>query len=296
MFNLLSPNLDLLKGYKEKREQKPPGITHYKNSDRELWFVNAVHQHTGGINEDPTLRSVTIAITENEPDFVITEGHNTNMSQGDKERLLAENRKLIEAKGDIPESGYAAFLADQRHATWVGGEPSGSEFLQEMQKHGYSLDDMLAIHVLQQVAYHKLDIKNEEDLDNKFAEIMKGIKNRVDPNHEVDTSNFTFDSFKEWYSHQSLPDRGDFLAVSPDYFVPNTEGNIIQRWMADSGEERDRNIPRLLYEQFKTNRKGVIVYGADHLNSLSPVLENMFGSPGEYTRVVKGNSLSEETV
>ena len=58
--------------------------------------------------------------------------------------------------------------------------------------------------------------------------------------------------------------------------------------MVDSGEERDRYLALLLYEQLKNHRKGVMVYGASHLNSLDPVIKQMFGdNPGEYKQLIR---------
>lgn len=297
---LLPPDLDLIKGYKERREEKPPGVTHYKNGDRELWFVNTAHVHKGGISEDPTLRTIKEVIDGNDLAFLITEGHMTNMTDERKKDLLEQNRKMAEAGGDMPESGYAAYLANQKsqasqkEVVWVGGEPSGVEFFQRMQEdYGYSREDILAVTVLKQIADGNL---RDADFGTQYSDIMQRTADRLDPQHELDLSktlkDFTFDKFKEWYASQVLPEGNNFLDVHPRHFVPDPEReNIFQRWMADSGIERDRHIARVIYDQLNAHGRGVITYGADHLNSLDPVLTQMFGKPGEYTQPVKQESV-----
>jgi hypothetical protein len=294
--HLQPPNLELVKGYKEEREQLPPGVTHYRNGDIELWFVNASHEHTGGINEDPTLRTVKMVIDGNDPKVVITEGHSTNLPDAARETILQDNRARVAAGGEthIPESGYAALLADQKDIPWVGGEISGPEFFEKMKDHGFSKDDIVAIAVANHIAYNNLEITDEEEIAAEYATIMQGtpdrqgIMKRLDPQQELDLSSFTFDKFREWYKEHALPGEESFLNVSPGNFVPEDKSeNIFKRWMADSGEERDRHIARVIYDQLKKHRRGVITYGADHLNSLDPVIVQMFGKPGEYTQLVK---------
>lgn len=300
---LQPPDLERVIGYREKIVEKDPGVTIYRNAvgSIELRFINAKHQHTGTINgnDDPTLETIRIVIDddENKPDFVIGEGHNTQMTEVTREGLLSSNRKLAESGGDIPESGYAMYLADREHILYIGGEISGSEFFEQMQTHGYTTEDVIAANFMQKLSEENIDTTNETEFATQHAErIMQLVRDKLDPQHKLQLDNFTFDKFKEWYTKkQPLSEGKSFLSISRDDFVPDVDGNWFKKYMVDSGEVRDRYIPRLLYQYLNEppkkgskTRRGVIVYGASHLPSMDPVIQQMFGDrPGEYMQLVK---------
>lgn len=319
--SLQPPNLDLVKGYRESREEKDPGITMYTSPDGsiELRFINAKHHRVGTISgmDDPTLETVRRVIEDktNKPDFVIGEGHATDMTDAARKNLLSQNIELAKAGGEIPESGYAMYLAHQAEPQiqYIGGEISGAELFKQMQEqHGYSIQDVLAVNLMQQLSAEKAETTDETEVETQYAYKLQKIIKRIDPKDELklQPANFTFDQFKNWCSEKKpfLDPKGtsseqttreDFLSVSQDDFVPNIEGNFFQKWMAYSGEERDKHIASLLYENLNKPRKagneprrGVIVYGADHLNSLDPVIQQMLGGrPSEYAQLVPSKTL-----
>lgn len=305
---LLTPDLlGLIHGYghpEDEGQEIPVGITRFQMGKKILDFVTA--QHTGNL-QDSTHRTVKEAITTRNPQVVITEGHATDMSdevrsgiiqwtKGEVEKVR-ENNNIQNPNMYIPEAGYAAYLAKECGIPSVGGEISGNEFLTKMQSHGYSLEDVLADSFMRQIETlplkDRLTMTEEEFMTNHMERLLAKANQRVNPQRLDNIEPLTIDQFKQWYITHPLSGNRSFRSINHEDFVPRQQGEFTQKMACASGLVRDEHIAELFNELFKQNDHVAIVYGAGHLNSLRPLLENMFDGEGNFTRIgLPGQELS----
>lgn len=291
----LIPDLSLLHGYghpEDEGEEIPIGITRFQKGKKILDFVTV--DHTGNLL-DASHRTINQAITKGKPQAVITEGHATDMPdevkkviiEGTKSEVekVQKNNNVQDPNTYIPEAGYAAYLAAEQGVTSVGGEISGNEFLAKMQEHGYSAEDMLAVQFMRQLETISPDdratMTEEEFVANHAQRLLVEANQIVNPQHQADIEPLTLDRFKKWYdTTQPLGDRS-FLSVGHEDFVPHQQGEYLNKMACESGLVRDEHIAELLGDLINQNDHTTIVYGPGHLSSFRPVLEDMFGGPGE---------------
>ncbi len=254
-----------------------PAVVHYddERGDECLRYIAAKHT-PGPVPSDgkegaPVFELIKAAYEDYKPDYVIAEGF--NKSQTEWLIHTCDNPEYINQENP-GEALYAVILAKKNNVRVTSGEPEDKDILKEIEKHGYSKDDMAALYLIRGVAegFRNKAIKEESEIPtfvNKLGEDFEQLFGKK----------YNYEHCKEWLTknYGSMWNVRSFKETERTAGVK--EGEPLQRVAHEIGILRNKEILTTILDAKKEHKKILVVYGGSHYYVQHKVLDKYFGQP-----------------
>jgi hypothetical protein len=252
-----------------------PLVAIYRKDDMALAFVGAAHGFTP---QNPTLHAIDTAFAAISPAIVLLEGFPTVMGINPPP-LVEEAHRYGTAQADDYAKGecmYAASLALARSIPFIGGEPTRDEQVHALQRKGYTSADIFFVYLVgdlkQALRAHSLASVDDPKLRETYEFWSQAAV------RDFKLAPMSFEDFSARYriAYGVEITRDAQLAQRPDGGAPGDPTAPLQQ---DTGIVRDEQLLATIERLLKKNKRVLVVYGSNHLVTLSEVLKRRLGTP-----------------
>jgi len=253
---------------------QPVSVTRFKKANKELFYLNA-HHGTGSDFVNKTFLVTRLAFYTLSLKFAVLEYDETQRDQIVTLAREHEKSDFFQASEPI----FAAHLAMEKQIPFKGGEPSDRYMFSEMEKHGYSPDDIIGLHFLTAIRQMQRDGSFDEDQLSEYARYIFTQKRQAAGITHGNGMN-SLEEFEQWYAAYNTTGKhyskiSDF-DVAP---VKTTETSYFRDINRALGLIREPHIDTVIEESLSMHDSVLVVYGGGHLTQSRPVFEKAFG-PG----------------
>ncbi len=253
-----------------------PLVAIYKKGNVALAFVGAMHGFTP---QNPTLPAIDAAFAAISPAVVVLEGFPTAM--GINPAPLVEGARRYgtpQATDDYMKSEcmYAASLALAHGIPFIGGEPTRDEEVHALLGKGYTEADIFFVYLVgdlkQALRAHSLTSVEDPKLRDTY-ELWSQAAVR-----DFKLAPMSFEDFSARYRavYGVELTRDEKLAQRPDGGAPGDPTTPLQQ---DTGVVRDEHLLATVESLLTKNKRVLVVFGSNHLVTLSEVLKRRLGAP-----------------
>jgi hypothetical protein len=165
----------------------------------------------------------------------------------------------------------------KKKAAIFTGEPYESDILEFLKAEGFTLEDLLGFYVTRQIPEWKRSGQwKKENMGQIIQDLLTSYQQRFG-----NRISFNFKEFTSWYaSHVKSPKSYSDINVEDvgPYWDPSA--TYLQKISGLIGIVRDRTIVLTIAGALREHSNVLVVYGASHLLTQLPALEDILGHPG----------------
>ena len=270
-----SINPELVQLWSKELSDKEPYVypfkASYKATNGQLHFIASFHSNK---IESETFKMIQDTIVNEKIDLIILEGF--KYSDGLSPKGISTWAKNQGKNGHYNgfETAFTIKTALEKGIPFIGGEPDDSYILSEVQKKGFSTNDLIFYYFVQQVFQHTMNETIDNiDVTEIFKKVILGQKNLFTNKAP------SFEEFKEWYL---LKNKQEFVLseINEESPAPFYDGKLYTQKVASAVLlARDQFIVTKIADSLKKNKTVLVVYGGSHWSTQSEALENLYGKP-----------------
>lgn len=258
---------------------KIPFVKKYRAEEKELHFLAADHERE--------LQSKTHVLVATEmdsfrPEIVIIEGVES-AAGANPQRVLSF---LMSSPAQMTEGSYAAKLAMEQGALFMGGEITSKEIKEyfKYESH-YNLKDLVGFLLLRSMAAF-----NQSRPELSLAQAMERVYSYIPQDYGLEKTELLKETeFLSW-AKETLGKPFSYAELEADDIAPICDKSALksQKINCEINKIRNAHLVSVIHDSLRTYNKVLVVYGAGHLVQVDDALSSFVTSDyfGTYSGVL----------
>lgn len=248
-----------------------PFKAEYNIGTKRLIYIASLHSCNAN---SPTFKMIENSVNTDRIDFLLLEGvpHSAGVSSEKIIKWACTQGKDGFYKGF--ETAFAVSLACQKNLPFIGGEPDDLFVMSEVLNEGYSAEDFVFYHFVQQVFQRSEAGSADADIEGLFNGIIQSkVETLMLPIRP------SFDDFQKWY----LDKNGCRFApseINAEVPAPFKNGALYtQKISAEICRIRDQFIVSTVDSLLKEHNSLMAIFGGSHWSTQKKAFASGLGSP-----------------